>query len=62
MKKVFIFFNPEHVFLCLIVEYFALTCKSHGSLMLCFSIVSSNCQAFDPSSCFVCFIVRKILV
>lgn len=37
------------------VEYIALTCKSNGSLMLCFSIVSSNCQAFDPSSCFVCF-------
>lgn len=50
----FIFLNPEHVFLCLTVEYIALTCKSNGSLMLCFSIMSSNCQAFDPSSCFVC--------
>lgn len=27
--------NPEHVFLCLTVEYTALTCKSHGSPMLC---------------------------
>lgn len=30
--------------------------------MLCFYIVSSNCQAFDPSSCFVCFTVSIILV
>lgn len=45
-KKLFIFLNPELVFLCLTVEYIVLTCTSHGSLTLCFSIVSLNCQEF----------------